>query len=72
MVNLNINGREVRDIIISMLVIAGVFAFSFSNRDVALMLAILPMTLIAVGFGFVLHELAHRFVAMHFGYFAHL
>lgn len=70
MVNLNINGREVRDILISMLVIAGVFAFSFSKHDVALMLAILPMTLIAVGFGFVLHELAHRFVAMHFGYFA--
>lgn len=70
MVNLNISGREIRDILISMVVIAGVFAFSFSHRDVALMLAILPMTLIAVGFGFVLHELAHRFVAMHFGYFA--
>lgn len=70
MVNLNISGRELRDIIISMLVIAGVFAFSFSRHDFALMLAILPMTLIAVGFGFVLHELAHRFVAMHFGYFA--
>lgn len=70
MVNLNISGRELRDIIISMLVIAGVFAFSFGHHNIALALAVLPMTLIAVGFGFVLHELAHKFVAMHFGYFA--
>ena len=70
MVNLNISGHEFRDILISMLVIAGVFAFAFSGHNIALMLVILPMTLIAVGFGFVLHELAHKFVAMHFGYFA--
>ncbi len=70
MVNLNISGRELRDILISMLVIAGVFALSFSNHNIALMLTILPMTLVAVGFGFVLHELAHKFVALHFGYFA--
>ncbi len=30
----------------------------------------LPITLIAVGLGFVLHELAHKFVAIHYGFWA--
>ena len=29
-----------------------------------------PITLIAVGLGFVLHELAHKFVAIHYGFWA--
>ncbi|MGC9517192.1 MAG: peptidase M50 [Methanomicrobiales archaeon] len=62
--------REIRDIVISMLVIALVFAYVFSNRDINIALAIMPVTLIAVGLGFVLHELAHKFVAIRYGFYA--
>lgn len=65
--------REIRDIIISMLVIAGVFAYIFTiyrGYDIITFLNVIPITLIAVGFGFVFHELAHKFVAIKYGFFA--
>ena len=63
--------HEIRDIIISMLVIAGVFAYIISGRTLgAYFLNLIPITLVAVGLGFVLHELAHKFVAVRYGFFA--
>jgi len=63
--------HEIRDIIISMLVIAGVFAYIFSGRSQgASFLNLIPITLVAVGLGFVLHELAHKFVAVRYGFYA--
>lgn len=50
---------EITDIIVSVLALA--FAFSISN------LASFPIVLVTVGVGFVAHELAHRFVANHYG-----
>jgi Zn-dependent protease len=64
------SAREIRDILISMLVIAGVFAYIYSGRNIDLVINYLPITLIAVGLGFVLHELAHKFVAIHYGFWA--
>ena len=54
---------EVRDIIIATLVLA--FAFS-GIRNLS---SFLPNLLI-VGLGFILHELAHKFVAQKYGFFA--
>lgn len=64
--------REVRDIIISMLVITLVFAYLFSGRNFQVLYSsvIIPVTFIAVGLGFVLHELAHKFVAIRYGFWA--
>ena len=62
--------REIRDIIISMLVIALVFAYIFGNRDLNNSILLMPVTLVAVGFGFVFHELMHKFVAIRYGYWA--
>ena len=54
-----------------MLVIAGVFAYIISGRTLgAYFLNLIPITLVAVGLGFVLHELAHKFVAVRYGFFA--
>ncbi len=64
------SSSEIRDILISMLVIAGVFAYILTNRDINLAISVLPITLIAVGIGFVLHELAHKFLAIHYGFWA--
>lgn len=64
--------KEVRDIIISMLVITLVFAYLFSGRNFQVLYSsvIIPITFIAVGLGFVLHELAHKFVAIRYGFWA--
>lgn len=64
--------REVRDIIISMSVIALIFAYLFSGRNLSspIFISLVPVTFIAVGLGFVLHELAHKFVAIRYGFWA--
>lgn len=53
-----------------MLVIAGVFAYVFRSINQGDFISLIPVTLVAVGFGFVLHELAHKFVAIKYGFYA--
>jgi Zn-dependent protease len=66
----NFTAREVRDIIISMLFIAVIFAYIFSQSNISAFVLLIPATLISVGLGFVLHELAHKFVAVRYGFYA--
>jgi Zn-dependent protease len=66
----NFTSHEIRDIIISMLVIAGVFAYVFRGINQGNFISLIPVTLVAVGFGFVFHELAHKFVAVKYGFYA--
>ncbi len=66
----NFTAREVRDIIISMLFIAVIFAYIFSQSNISAFILLIPATLISVGLGFVLHELAHKFVAVRYGFYA--
>lgn len=66
----NFTSHEIRDILISMLVIAGVFAYVFRNINQGDFISLIPVTLVAVGFGFVFHELAHKFVAIQYGFYA--
>lgn len=66
----NFSFREIRDIIISMLIIAIIFAYIYGQRSVQNIISLLPITFIAVGLGFVLHELAHKFVATRYGFYA--
>ncbi|OPY22944.1 MAG: Peptidase family M50 [Methanobacterium sp. PtaU1.Bin097] len=61
--------REIRDLIISMVIITVLFAYIFSGRTLPSFSLIL-VTFIAVGLGFILHELAHKFVAMRYGFWA--
>ena len=49
-------GKEIRDLIISFIVIALGFT--------------ILLVMIGVGVGFIFHELGHKFVAMHYGYYA--
>lgn len=62
--------REIRDIIISMAVISFVFAYIFAGRDLYSSIFYIPITLVVVGLGFVLHELSHKFIAIRYGYWA--
>lgn len=51
---------ELQDILVSVLAIATAFSFRFG-------IVFFPIILLTVGVGFVAHELAHRFVANHYG-----
>ena len=61
---------EVRDLIISFFVISLCFAIVNGGRDTNAILNILPIVMVGVGAGFILHELGHKFVSMKYGYWA--
>ena len=61
---------EVRDLIIAFIVISLCFAIANAGRDVNAILYLLPMIMVGVGAGFILHELGHKFVSMKYGYWA--
>ena len=61
---------EVRDLIIAFIVISLCFAIVNAGRDVNGILSILPIVMVGVGAGFILHELGHKFVSMKYGYWA--
>ena len=61
---------EIRDLIIAFIVISLCFAIANSGRDVNAILNILPIVMVGVGAGFILHELGHKFVSMKYGYWA--
>jgi Zn-dependent protease len=67
---ISFTARELRDIAISMSVIAVIFAYLFSSGNIQQFELFLPVAFVAVGFGFVLHELAHKFVAVRYGFYA--
>lgn len=66
--------REVKDIVISAIVLAAAFGIAFGGGIYSVLQADFVMlffiSLVTVSFGFVLHELAHRYFARRFGYFA--
>lgn len=58
---------EKQHLIISWLTISIAFSWVLGGFSLSTITSTLPVTLIAVGTGFVLHELAHKYTAMHFG-----
>ena len=62
--------KEIRDLIISFIVIALGFTILYSNGDYSHISIVFPVVMIGVGVGFIFHELGHKFVAMHYGYYA--
>lgn len=64
--------RERLDLVIAWLAIAIAFTLIFirNHVDPLTALAYFGISLLTVGVGFVLHELAHKFTAMRFGYWA--
>jgi Zn-dependent protease len=58
---------EIRDLMIAFIVLSFCFAISNVGLDAHGILSILPIVMIGVGVGFLLHELGHKFVAMKYG-----
>jgi len=65
-----ISRRERFDLIIAWLAISVAFSLIFPRANISQYLTYLALSMITVGVGFVLHELAHKFTAMHYGYWA--
>jgi Zn-dependent protease len=62
--------NEVRDLIVSFIIISLAFSIIYSGQNVDLVSYLLPMVMIGVGLGFILHEIAHKLVSMHYKYWA--
>ena len=61
---------EIRDLFIAFIFISLCFGILYSGRNTDALMQILPIVMIGVGLGFILHELGHKFVSMHYGYWA--
>jgi Zn-dependent protease len=66
---MDISRKELTDLIVSWLTISVAFAIVLSPGflNLSAFAAAFPITLVAVGTGFIFHELAHRQVALRFG-----
>ncbi|KZX16264.1 peptidase family M50 [Methanobrevibacter cuticularis] len=62
--------NEIKDLFIAFFVISVAFSILYSRPNYDQILYLLPMIMVGVGLGFILHEIAHKFVAMHYGYWA--
>jgi len=67
--------RELRDLVVSAVLLALAFGLAFSGGfraffNPAILISMFLLALVGVSAGFVLHELGHRFVARRFGCFA--
>lgn len=67
--------KELRDIVVSALVLALAFGISLSGglsafQQPGALVVVIGMSLVAVSLGFVFHEMGHRLIARRFGYFA--
>ena len=67
--------KELKDLIISALVLALAFGIALSGgfrafQQPGILALVIGMAFVAVSVGFVFHELGHRLIARRFGYFA--
>ncbi|MFC1968624.1 site-2 protease family protein [Chloroflexota bacterium] len=73
--NTEMKARELRDLVISALVLALAFGIALSGgfrafNHPGILAVVIGMAIIAVSLSFVFHELGHRLIARRFGYFA--
>jgi Zn-dependent protease len=62
--------NEVRDLFISFFIISLAFSLLYSGLNYSSLINILPMVMVGVGLGFILHEISHKLMAMRYGYWA--
>lgn len=60
--------NEIRDLIIAFIVLTIAFAIASSRLDAHIFISLLPIVMISVVIGSLLHEVGHKFVAMKYGY----
>jgi len=64
------SGREIKELIISIIVLSLAFSIAMSSPHYFLFYAIFPMAFIAVVTAFAFHEISHKYAGMKFGYWS--
>ena len=64
-----ISSRELKDLLLSLAALVVAFSVLIGGRSIPGLEMVLIIAL-GVGTGFILHEMAHKFTALHFGYLA--
>ena len=66
---MSLGNQELTDLLISWISLSAAFAFAFSDGGLSITSFgnALAIAALAVGTGFLMHELAHKYVAIHFG-----
>ena len=62
--------KELRDLVIAFIVLSFCFAISAAGLNTYKILSLLPIDMVGVGIGFILHEIGHKFMSMKYGYWA--
>ena len=65
----SISSIELRDLLLSLIALVVAFSVLMNGKRIP-GLEIVLIIVVGVGTGFLLHEMAHKFVALHFGYYA--
>jgi len=65
----SISSVELRDLLLSLIALVVAFSVLMNGKRIP-GLEIVLIIVVGVGTGFLLHEMAHKFVALHFGYWA--
>ena len=60
--------REATDLMIALIMLSFCFAISTVKIDIHKILSLLPIVVIGVASGTILHEVGHKFMAMRYGY----
>lgn len=60
--------NEIRDLIIAFIILTISFAISNAESNIHTFISILPIIMVGVAIGSLVHELGHKFVAMKYGY----
>ncbi len=65
--------EEIRDMIIAVIALSILYSFTItrsSGWSIDTLMLFIPISFVAVGLGFILHELGHKIVAQKFGFFS--
>ena len=64
----NFTKNEIRDLIIAFIVLSFCFAISNVGLDLKGIISLMPIVMVGVGIGFILHELGHKYMSIKHGY----
>lgn len=64
----NFTKNEIRDLIIAFVVLSFCFAISNVGLDLKGIISLMPIVMVGVGMGFILHELGHKYMSVKHGY----
>ena len=64
----NFTKKEIRDLIISFIVVSIAFAIATVKLDLYGFISVLPIIMVGVGIGVLFHELGHKYMAMQYGF----